>query len=571
MAYILADNIISPLGFTSDENYRMVKANESGLRKYAAGNRHIPFPFVASLLSDEQLSALPSAEGLSRFERLALNSAGRAVGASGIEVNTPRVVFILSSTKGSVEEMTHADDPYPFLGDSAKRIAQTLGITTDPIVVCNACISGLSALILATRLLQTEYDYAVVCGADAPSRFIISGFQSLKALSSEPCRPFDMDRFGLNIGEAAATLVLSREPKAENSWHLDNGYVKNDAFHISAPSKKGEGLYRALQCTLDGVRIEDLALVNAHGTATLFNDQMESVALERAHLTMVPTNALKGYFGHTLGAAGLLETIISMKAADDHTLLGTRGFSELGVSGKLCISADHQPTDKLGFIKILSGFGGCNASLLASKKEEKREGTTTNMVDELLITHRVYLSPTNISVDGNPVSLSEGETGRDRITLLYKNFVGDYPKYYKMDALSRLGFVASELLLQAENRQRFERSGDRAILFCNHSSSLHADKLFLQSMGEGDDYFPSPSVFVYTLPNIVTGEIAIRNGYQGETSFFILPEKNDQRIMELVRMAFVDQQTMSVLGGWLDYEDECHYEADLFIAQRKRK
>lgn len=98
----------------------------------------------------------------------------------------------------------------------------------------------------------------------------------------------------------------------------------------------------------------------------------------------------------------------------------------------------------------------------------------------------------------------------------------------------------------------------------NRSSSVASDKRYLSSIADKDNYFPSPSVFVYTLPNIVAGEIAIRNGYHGETSFYILPEKDEQQMETLMRTAFMDRQTTSLLAGWIDYEDCGHFEADLY-------
>ena len=444
MAYVLADNIISPLGETSEENYLAVKAGKSGIHAYAKGSHGIPDGFVASLMSLD-------------FEELVINSAKKAIGASHVDVVHEKVVLILSSTKGAIERLGKVDDEDIELGTLAERIAQQLGILTKPFVVCNACISGLSALILASRLLSAEkYDYAVVCGCDCPDRFIVSGFQSLKALSTEPCRPFDIERFGLNLGEAVATIVLAKNaPRLDGEcvWQIGHGFVRNDAFHISAPSKTSEGLYQALSQTMLGVDKSWLAFVNAHGTATLLNDQMESIAMQRAGLSEIPTDALKGYFGHTLGAAGVLETILSMKAVDDHTIIGTLGYEELGVSGKVNVSAENRPTDKKTFVKMLSGFGGCNATMLASKssatfREEKPS------IKAFVITHRVSISTKGVIVDGTPLSIEQG--GNGLLTNIYKQKIGEYPKYYKMDGLCRLGFVASELLLQAEGNVRFK-------------------------------------------------------------------------------------------------------------------
>lgn len=576
MAYIIADNIISPLGETSEENYLSVKAGRSGIRAYEPGTCNIPEGFYASLLFED-------------FETLALKSAQKAIanaqktmGNAQLELKGKRTAFILSSTKGNIEENIS-------LADSAQKIASQLGIDAKPIVVCNACISGLSALILGNRLIDSGlYDAAIVCGCDTPRQFILSGFQSLKALSPEPCRPFDMERMGLNLGEAAATLILSKNPIQGNSWRMGDGFIRNDAFHISTPSKTADGLYLSLQRTLESFTKEisstckqidmkeHLAFINAHGTATLFNDQMESVAIGRAGLSDLPANAYKSFWGHTMGAAGILETIISMKAIDDDTILGTRGFSELGVSGKMNICAENRQTDKKGFIKMLSGFGGCNATIWAAKNPE-RENIALSQIEqqnrEFTTTHTIRITPEEVILDQQKLwerkkelGEQEGKEHHSLLTSLYKQMIGNYPKFYKMDGLSRLGFVASEILLNAE---KGETDKERAIIFFNHSSSIASDRNYKESINDKDNYFPSPSIFVYTLPNIVTGEIAIRNHFHGETSFFILPDKDERMMEEILQASCRDAQSKSFLTGWIDYEDERHFEADLKIKKMR--
>lgn len=576
MAYIIADNIISPLGETSEENYLSVKAGRSGIRAYEPGTCNIPEGFYASLLFED-------------FETLALKSAQKAIanaqktmGNAQLELKGKRTAFILSSTKGNIEENIS-------LADSAQRIANLLGIDSKPIVVCNACISGLSALILGNRLIDSGlYDAAIVCGCDTPRQFILSGFQSLKALSPEPCRPFDMERMGLNLGEAAATLILSKNPIQGNSWRMGDGFIRNDAFHISTPSKTADGLYLSLQRTLESFTKEisstceqidmkeQLAFINAHGTATLFNDQMESVAIGRAGLSDLPANAYKSFWGHTMGAAGILETIISMKAIDDNTILGTRGFSELGVSGKMNICAENRPTDKKGFIKMLSGFGGCNATIWAAKIPE-RENIALSKIEQqnrkFTTTHTIRITPEEVILDQRKLwermeelGEQEGKEHHSLLTTLYKQMIGNYPKFYKMDGLCRLGFVASEILLNAE---KGETDKERAIIFFNHSSSIASDRNYKESINDKNNYFPSPSIFVYTLPNIVTGEIAIRNHFHGETSFFILPDKDERMMEEILQASCRDDQSKSFLTGWIDYEDERHFEADLKIKKMR--
>lgn len=587
MAYIIADNIISPLGETSEENYLSVKAGRSGIRAYEPGTCNIPEGFYASLLfEDFETLALRSAQKAIANAQKNIENAQKTMGNARLELKGKRTAFILSSTKGNIEENIS-------LADSAQRIASQLGIDSQPIVVCNACISGLSALILGNRLIDSGlYDAAIVCGCDTPRQFILSGFQSLKALSPEPCRPFDMERMGLNLGEAAATLILSKNPIQGNSWRMGDGFIRNDAFHISTPSKTADGLYLSLQRTLESFTKEisstckqidmkeHLAFINAHGTATLFNDQMESVAIGRAGLSDLPANAYKSFWGHTMGAAGILETIISMKAIDDDTILGTRGFSELGVSGKMNICAENRPTDKKGFIKMLSGFGGCNATIWAAKKPE-RENIALSQIEqqnrEFTTTHTIRITPEEVVLDhqklweGNQnanekLGEQEGQEHHSLLTTLYKQMIGNYPKFYKMDGLSRLGFVASEILLNAE---KGETDKERAIIFFNHSSSIASDRNYKESINDKDNYFPSPSIFVYTLPNIVTGEIAIRNHFHGETSFFILPDKDERMMEEILQASCRDDQSKSFLTGWIDYEDERHFEADLKIKKMR--
>ena len=571
MVYCIADNVISPLGVTTEQNYQAVKAGQSSLSRYQ-GQWHLPVPFTASLFSEEQVQAL-AVQGMTRFESLVIQSASKAIRGSGIDASQPNVVFILGTTKGNIELLQDGKEPPQevFPGKTAQRIANELGVSTQPVVTCNACISGVSAVILAMRLLDAGlYDYAIVCGADVQNKFTVSGFQSLNAVSQEPCRPFDLERLGLNLGEAAATMVLASDrispSEGKSHWRVLSGVVRNDAFHVSSPSKNGEGAWLALRGTHADKLIDQLAFINAHGTATMFNDQMESVAIERAGLQSVLVNALKGYYGHTMGAAGVLETVISMRAADDHTVLGTRGFEDRGVSGKISLSGEHQPTEKDCFVKMISGFGGSNAALLASKGNNPIFEHT--QMPGFRRVHQVTITPETLMIDGEERAVSLEDNSTNLLTAIYKQYIGDYPKYYKMDWLSRLAFVASDLLLQAEGGTRGEPCDNRAIVLFNHSSSIQADRGYLSSIADDNNYFPSPSLFVYTLPNMAVAEIAMRNQYHGETSLYILPQKDDETITKIVQASLLDETTQSMITGWIDCLDDKHYEADLFIIER---
>ena len=334
----MGESILSPLGATPAENFAAVCRGESALQRYE-GMFGVQEPFVASLM-DRNRWTVP---GRTFFDSIVVEAARRAVEAAGIDPASPRTAFILSTIKGNIEFIDTQDVT---LAASARRLADAFGNPNPAVVVSNACISGLAALLQGRRmLLSGGYDHVVVVGAEVQSRFIVTGFQSLKALSEAPCKPFDAARDGLNLGEAAAAVVLGF---GEEGWELVDGAVRNDANHISGPSRTG-------------------AFVNVHGTSTLYNDEMEAIAIDRAGLLDVPVNALKGTFGHTMGAAGILESILSMHAVEAGLVLPTRGFSERGVSRPVRVSAAAGQTDKRAFVKLLSGFGGVNGALLFRK------------------------------------------------------------------------------------------------------------------------------------------------------------------------------------------------------------
>ena len=558
MISVLSDNIISPLGFTTRENYLALKSGKTSLCLHD-NLWGLPEPVCASLFSGDQRKELLT-EGLTFFESLAVASVKDALKKTTFDITSQRVAFVLASTKGNIQELEHGGVRVN-LAESAQVISQRVGFTTMPIVVCNACISSTSAQVLALRLIESgTYDYVIVNGTDCLSKFVVAGFSSLKAVSPEPCRPFDMDRTGLNLGEASATMVLGRTDAehADTTWTIVGGAVRNDADHISNPSKTAEGCYRAIRSL--SCDASELSLVSVHGTATLYNDQMEAVALQRNNLSEVPALALKGFLGHTMGAAGILETIISLCCIEDGRTLPSKGFEERGVSAKVNISNAPIGTKGHTLLKIISGFGGCNAALLLSRGSSRLSPLASHLLN---VSHRVRLASDSVTLDGQVVPTRN--RGRDMLTELYKKYVGDYPRYYKMDILSKVAFVCSEMLLEAEGN-RDGHGEDRAVILFSHTASIASDRAFLRTITDG--FYPSPSVFVYTLPNIAAGEIAIRNGYHGETAFYILPQRADDMINMIVEASFADRGTQSAICGWINCDDENIFEAEVKILKK---
>jgi len=240
----------------------------------------------------------------------------------------------------------------------------------EPLVISDACISGVQAIITSARLIRAGiYDNCVINGTDIISEFVLSGFNSFKSLSTGPCRPFDKTRDGLSLGEGSGTIILSScpEPAGNDKILVSDGFSSNDANHISGPSRTGEGLLIAISRVLQKIS-GPIDFISAHGTATPYNDEMESVALSRAGLQDVPVNSFKGYWGHTLGAAGVIESIMSIYSIRNDILFNTLGFNEPGVTNPLNIVNVSAKKRINNCLKMASGFGGCNAAVLFYRK-----------------------------------------------------------------------------------------------------------------------------------------------------------------------------------------------------------
>lgn len=577
MIYSIGDSIISPLAMTSRGNFEAVLRGESRLQYYehAFG---LPEPCFISLFEEERLNNTFSAlvdfgiEGYTKMEKAAIVAASQAIEEANIAADRDNVIFILSTTKGNVDLLEH--NPYeperPYLWRSAQIIAEFFDNPNTPIVVSNACISGCAAQIAAANQLRFGgYKYAVVIGAETLSKFVISGFQSFKALSKERCMPFDANRKGLNLGEAAAAIVYTigdeNTTLPDNTLILRAGAINNDANHISGPSRTGEGLLRAINRVLQGHDPAQIAFLNAHGTATPYNDDMESVAITRANLQDTPVNSLKGYFGHTLGAAGVLETIMAHQAVKNHTVIGTLGTVNPGTVNKVNVTLQNQPTNGNAFMKLISGFGGSNAALLLenSNKSTIPAVETHNYASlqpqstrraSLSCVSSCHITNDNVVADGETLITRREQCG-NWFSDIYHAIGMQYPKFFKMDNLCKAGTLAAEILLRNVDFDREAVKPDWAVVLMNSASSLDDDRHYQTTIQDADNYYPSPAVFVYTLANIVTGEIAIRHKLGGESSFYVFPTFSEESVQQIVRQTFdANPEFTHILCGWVDYD-----------------
>lgn len=377
--YASYNNIVSSLGFSSEAVVENIHNEISGLQRIDDKNV-LPEAFYSALIDTERLdrtfNKLNPKEAFTRLEKMMITSLNQVIRDSKITLNE-RVGLIISTTKGNIDALDN-NNPFPeeraYLSELGKTIKDFFGFKNDAIVVSNACVSGLLAVAIAKRYISQDiYEDVFIVSGDVISEFILSGFNSFQALSNEPCKPYDKDRTGINIGEVAASILVTN-----NSSNLSEEAVEilgesscNDANHISGPSRTGEGLYKSITSAMKQAQVDssEIDYISAHGTATLFNDEMEAIAINRCNLQHVPINSLKGYFGHTLGASGLLETIVGMHSLKNNFLYASKGFETLGVSKPLnIIEQTTKPTLPLEtFLKTASGFGGCNTALIFKK------------------------------------------------------------------------------------------------------------------------------------------------------------------------------------------------------------
>lgn len=518
-------------------------------------------------------------ESRPQIDRLCLQVIRRVLQATGINLSAAECGLVISTTKGHVnalrEDKGLRPDSAAFLSFTAEQLKAAFQMTNDPLVISNACISGVSALVVARRLIRSgAYRHVVVVGVDVLSHFITSGFLSFKSVSKNRCVPYDKRHDGLNLGEACGALLVSCERHTADDVLLAGGAITNDAHHISAPSRTGDGLGLAILEAMAeaGVTADDISFVNAHGTSTVYNDEMEAKAVFLAGLQDVPVNSTKPYFGHTLGASGVVDTILCMWELNHDLLFGTLGFESLGVSAPIKVCAENRPLSMKACVKTASGFGGCNAAVVLMRQDyaaSTGKGVSRSLRPSSFEVRRtVEMVNGRLIMDGKALLQTPFATFPDFIRQAFTQSGDKNIKFYKKDDLAKLGYVAS-LYLFEDMKVVPARTG---IVLANASASLHADVLHEQIIEDEGDKGARPSVFVYTLPNVTAGEICIRHGIQGENTFFICKAYSDKVMKDLEQYAalvMAEGKLDVCIAGWCELLDDRHYQAVFELISKK--
>jgi 3-oxoacyl-[acyl-carrier-protein] synthase-1 len=273
-------------------------------------------------------------------------------------------VWILCSAKGNIEALAENQDPYG-LADCADILAYEIGLKRAPICFSTACTSSLVGLAHGVRLLRSgRASRVAVSGCDLASEFVLAGFNRIHAVSPERCKPYDADRKGINLATAAATVFLEWRAPQPGEIYIAGEATSNDGFHISRPDPNGSGLKDCIHRSRVG-KVPDF--ICGHGTATVLNDNTESAAIAGSGLAAVPVFSVKGQLGHTLGACGVLETIITARCLEENTVLPSVGYHSTGTTTP--INVLRQPLHEIltSGLNLAVGFGGGNAAILLNK------------------------------------------------------------------------------------------------------------------------------------------------------------------------------------------------------------
>lgn len=388
--------IFTALGLGVEENFKALSLCQTSFSELSFLNTKYAnqYPFAEIKMSTSQLidkAALPLQKSFTRTSAigiLALNEAFEQAGLSTLEKNK-RIGLVNATTVGSMCEVEkyyydfiaqkNSDNSFNDTIDCADcthKIADYFHIKDYLTTISTACSSSANAIMLGARLLQNNMlDIAICGGTDALTRFTINGFSALKNIDKELCKPFSAHRNGLNLGEGAAYLILEKETscllRGRTPLAILSGYANyNESFHPTAPNPEGEGAFHAMELALKKAQLtpSQIHYINAHGTATLTNDESESNAMKKLFSEVPPFSSTKCYTGHTLAASGAVEAVYSILSLKHGCLYANLNFKTPIEPMRLVPQTVFAYKENIQNVMSNSfAFGGNNASLIFSK------------------------------------------------------------------------------------------------------------------------------------------------------------------------------------------------------------
>ncbi len=488
-----------------------------GMMKYLQ-SCHTELPVGEVKLSDDELKTLlglPVESLYSRTTLLGAVAVKQAMADAGLSADMlagKKVVLISGTTVGGMDvtekiladmrevlQTPNANRPTPVdyvkrhdCGSTTNEIAQICVLDCEVCTISTACSSAINSIIVGCEMLRSgEADLVIAGGSEALSKFHLNGFNTLHILDTEVCRPFDVTRVGLNLGEGAAFVVLQKD-KADGKAYIGGYGNKCDAFHQTASSDDGEGAYLAMCEALEssGIDKSQIDYINAHGTGTPNNDPSESVALKRIFGDDMPlVSSTKGFTGHTTSASGSIETVICVLAMQNNFVPVSYGFS---LVDEACIHPfeGDDKQHRMDYVICNSfGFGGNDSSLLLM-----REAKDCSMAS---------------------AKIPELEIAAD-ITIDSMEQLADYKEYISPKEGRRMGKLMKAATLTSLKALR--EAGIEcldAIITATANGMLETSEKFLVDMVDNGEETLSPTLFMQSTHNTIGSAIAIRTQCHG--------------------------------------------------------
>lgn len=545
--------IVSSLGIGAEATTEALRKGDTGIHtmRYLQ-SQHTELPVGEVPLSNEEMMQMLNATSEGYVSRTALMGAialREALHSAGISASLKgkRVCLISGTTVGGMD-MTErvfasADDndlyycvKHHDCGSSTEDMARLAGVEAECCTVSTACSAALNAIIVGSEMLKNdEADIVIAGGSEALSRFHLNGFNSLKILDDKSSRPFCATRQGLNLGEGAAYVVMTREEDAKGKGIYLAGYANRcDAYHQTASSPEGKGASLAMAAALRMAHLtpQDIDYVNAHGTGTPDNDRSESHALRTVFgEALPPVSSTKGATGHTTSASGAIETVICILAMRNGFIPGNNGWREKDDECIAPVAAAYAAT--LHHVMCNSfGFGGNDSSIILSDTacEQARDAVPSWQVEEIA----------DVTVD----SMEQ---------------LAELAEYVSPRETRRMGKLLKAATLSSLKALRMAGvDNPDAIITATANGMLENSEQLLREIADNGEQTTSPTLFMQSTHNTIGSAIAIRLGCHGYNITYTQGDQSLQCALSDARRLIATGQAETVLVG-------CHDESAPYL------
>ena len=560
---ITGAGIICAIGNDKVSVLDSLRNRESGVRsvKYLE-TVHGELPVGEVQMSDDEMKAmlgLASGTVVSRTSLMGALAIKQALSQAGIEETGGRRIALISGTTVGVMDVTEMEyhrnkavlnvrdlPKGNECGKSTEQMAALAGLEdVELCTVSTACSSALNSIIVGAEMLRhSEADIVIAGGSEALSRFHLNGFNSLMILDGRPCRPFDADRAGLNLGEGAAFVVLQKDSSRPIAYV--SGYGNRcDAFHQTASSENGEGAFLAMTEALEsaGLKASDIDYVNAHGTGTQNNDMSESRALSRVFGDNIPpVSSTKGFTGHTTSASGAIETVICLLAMQNDMIPANLGW-EKPSPGLVQPSMGVENAVLNNVMCNSFGFGGNDSSLVLSRSV-REDGTVDMPVAE-------YETVADVTID-DAAQLAE-----------LREFVSP------MESRRMCTLMKASLLSSLRAAKEADLQCPDAVIAATSGGMLQTSIQFLEDMEENGETMLKPTLFMMSTHNTVASAIAIRLGCHGYNITYSQGEASSQWALRDARRLLESGKASGVLVTSFDESADGGFRSESMVIRKK--